>query len=143
MREDLREQLEEHLAYAEGQNQIIRALDRELRPYWPRRDALKSALVHTHEWMNGGAAAAIDARLRPDKDIVVGYRRETAGQRKGLFAELLRLSEVFGPACQRRLIAKMEADAALRAADRIREILAKPPKPKRSAPTTGDLFTQN
>jgi hypothetical protein len=35
-----------------------------------------------------------------------------------------------------------DADAALRAANRIRELLAKPPKPeRRTRPMTGDLFT--
>ena len=122
------EEIDELMNYVAEQSQVLRSLDRELDPFWRRQSELATALIKTHPWIAGDEAVRLGLGAEEDQVYVTGYGR---ADRTGLFAELDRLTDVFGPIRTRRREVKAEVDAALRAAERLRELLDKPPRPRR------------
>ncbi len=139
MSEELRHELDELVSYICEQGEILRVLDRELDPYWRRQRQLKEALIKTHPWISGYAALRAGLGASPEEVYVTGYGR---ADRAGLFAEMDRLAEVTAPTRIRRREVKAEIEAACRAADRIREALAKPKKARAERAVTPDLFSK-
>lgn len=138
MSTELRDELEEVMNYLDEQAEVLRALDRQLDPFWRLQSELTTALIRTHPWVRGCEVEAQGGNANPGKDYVTGYGRSGAAERAGLFAEQDRLIEIWGPVRARRRVVKAEVDACMRAADRIRKLLAK--KPRRHSERAPDLF---
>ena len=136
MSEKLRDELAELMNYVDEQAQVLRALDRELDPYWRRQNELTTTLIKTHPWITGKDALDQGRGADPNKCYVIGFGQGI--DRRDLFAEFDRLTEVFGPIRVRRRTVKAEIDASLRAAECIQKLLARPPR--RQPETTPDLF---
>jgi len=109
-------EIDELMNYAMEQAEVLRSLDRELGPYWGKVKQLKELLIRTHPC---GFNAS-------DELCVTAYGADGIEARSELFAEMDRLAEVTAPQRKLRREVKAEIDCSHRAADRLREVLAKP-----------------
>lgn len=141
-RVELQRALEDATVVQSEQYEMAKALQRELDPYFRQRRSIQGLIMRTHNWISGeDAEKAGLPNAAPRYDYVRAYDRTGISVRDELFAELDRLAEVYGPMCEQRRVAMAEAEAASRAADRIRELLAKPPpKPTKERATQFNLF---
>ena len=139
MSEKLRDELAELMNYVDEQAQVLRALDRELDPYWRRQNELTTTLIKTHPWITGKDALDQGRGADPNKCYVIGFGQGI--DRRDLFAEFDRLTEVFGPIRVRRRTVKAEIDASLRAAECIQNCSPNRPgdSPKRRPTSFGIL----
>lgn len=113
---DLLACLEESQALIRDMSEEVQALDRELRPFWAREKAIKDAIRESYAVHNGRITVALGSSE--------AWRIE---MRKGLYAELDRLSEVFGPIRTRRRETRADLDASMRQVERLHELISNPP----------------
>ena len=94
--------------------QAIAAFDRELRNYYPRKAQIIGEIARTHRYttVNGPVSVLY---------LVTQWIREGALARAGMFAELDRLTEVYGPIVEQRRCLQIEANGLAKAIERIQQ----------------------
>jgi hypothetical protein len=103
------------MAELSERRRAIALLDRELREYYPRKAAIKGEIARTFPYViaDGPTGAPVHH--------VTQWTCEGAPIRAGLFAELDRLNEVYGPVISQRRDIQAEANALAKAIERIQQ----------------------
>ena len=106
----------------------IAAFDGELRNYYPRKAQIIGEIARTHKYTTTNGPVSV-------LYLVTQWIREGAPIRAGLFAELDRLTEVYGPVVEQRRCLQIEANGLAKAIERITEA-----QRRRQTRPQGELF---
>lgn len=126
MSNELQHLLEESQSFIRCKSDEIQALDRELGPFWSLEREIKAAIRQSYR-LHGGR-------------IVISLDPAEIELRRGLYVELERLTEVFGPIRTKRREAREDLDATMRQVERLHELMARPQIPQRSKTAQLNLF---